>query len=213
MPAVKTIAAIADLVASRKIKNRGLTQETLQRALDQLNERSRTCLLSPYTLTLGDEFQAVLRSAETIFRDAFQVLAALYPVRVRFSFGVGVLETRINPHQAIGMDGPAFHNARRGMDGLKKSRGLFTVEGVHGQSDGLVRQSLALLGHSCRKWSRSRLDIFNLLLEEMPVKAMAERLSISDKAIYKSIDNGGLRIALGLLRETSTLIDQQLSAG
>ena len=160
MPAPSRVAVIADLVASRKVRDRNLVQAKLQRAIEVSNKRSRSHLLSPYTLTLGDEFQAVLKSADTIFQDAFRVLAALYPVQVRFSFGIGTIETRINRRQAIGMDGPAFYNARKGMDELKEGGGLFLVHGLGDHLESLVVQSLALLGHSCRKWNGSRLEIF-----------------------------------------------------
>jgi len=204
------IAVIADIVASRAIKDRPLIQKQLGEVLAALNARSESGILSPYTITLGDEFQAVFSTADSLFRDAFTILAALYPVRVRFSFGVGTIDTPINFWQAIGMDGPAFHHAREGIEELKRIRGSFDVNGVETPDQGLLKHSLALASHVTRKWNRKRLAVFLQLHDRVPVKTIADTVRLSDKAVYKSIDHGALRIILRLLEEITTLLNTQL---
>jgi hypothetical protein len=73
-------------------------------------------LISPYTITLGDEFQAVLKNARHLFGDIITILYVIYPTKIRFSIGIGDIQTPVNPNQAIGMDGTAFYNARTGID-------------------------------------------------------------------------------------------------
>ncbi|MEX0623964.1 MAG: SatD family protein, partial [Saccharospirillum sp.] len=76
------LIVIADIVASREIADRTAVQRDLKMELDRLN-RQTDDLLSPYTITLGDEFQAVLGTAGRVFTDMLAIRAAVYPVRLR----------------------------------------------------------------------------------------------------------------------------------
>jgi len=195
------IVLVADLIASRRIAERSAVQETLRACLRQLNSRKREGLVSPYTLTLGDEFQAVLSAPERIFRDALTVLIALYPVAVRFSFAVGEITTAINTRQALGMDGPAFHDARATINQLKKAKSLFAVAHTERSGLTLINLSLALISHTIAGWPRSRLEILQRLYEHRTVKQISRELRITDQAVYKSIDAGAIRTVVPLLDE------------
>ena len=52
------ISLIGDIVNSRGIKSRDTFQKKLDSELKKINKENPN-LLSPYTLTLGDEFQAM----------------------------------------------------------------------------------------------------------------------------------------------------------
>src|SRR5438552_5075102 len=93
---MQVIAVIGDIVASKKLAQRNVFQRRLGKALDQTSGTARH-LASPYTITLGDEFQAVYRKADRLFADAFDIMAEIHPVRIRIAFGIGGLTTRINP--------------------------------------------------------------------------------------------------------------------
>ena len=115
---MKYLVLIGDIVASRRLPARAQFQRRMKCVLQALNSR-RKSLVSPYTLTLGDEFQAVYRDADTAFADVFGLMAEIAPVQARFALSVGEIVTPINPAQSIGMDGPAFHRARALLDRLK----------------------------------------------------------------------------------------------
>jgi hypothetical protein len=205
---IRNIVLVADLVASRRIVARSAVQERLGTCLKQLNSRKREGLVSPYTITLGDEFQAVFSAPDRLFRDALTVLIALYPVAVRFSFGIGDISTPINTKQAIGMDGPAFHEARATIDRLKKTKNLFAVANSGGAGLTLINQSLALVSHTIGKWPRNRLEILRGLFENLDVKQLAHDLRVTDKAVYKSIDAGAIRTIVPLLEEITAGLRQ-----
>ena len=197
----RNIVLVGDLVASRRIVERSAVQERLRACLRQLNSKKREGLVSPYTITLGDEFQAVFSTPDRLFRDALTVLIALYPVEVRFSFAIGEISTAINTKQAIGMDGPAFHEARATIDRLKKTKNLFAIASPDGAGLTLINQSLALVSHTIGKWPRNRLELLRGLTENHTVKQLARDLRVTDKAVYKSIDAGAIRTIVPLLEE------------
>ena len=58
------IAVIGDIVKSKSIVNRGEVQEQLKTVLNDINQKFADHLASKFTLTLGDEFQAVFRTGD-----------------------------------------------------------------------------------------------------------------------------------------------------
>jgi hypothetical protein len=200
------IVLIGDIIASRKIKDRSSVQKQLKAAIRQLNRKNPN-LISPYTITLGDEFQAVFDKADRLFSDITNILLALYPEQVRFSVGVGAIDTPINKQQAIGMDGPAFYLARKGIEQLKASGYLFITNGLTENQQDMVNNSLFLVSHHVCKWKPSRLTVFRLLQQGLSVADMTNQLDLTDKAIYKTIDQGELKVIQQLFLEIEKIIN------
>lgn len=212
-----SLVLIADIEASRKIgeKEREDFQQRLENILNDLNEQANddTGLISPYTVTLGDEFQAVFKKANHIFIHMFKIMVALHPVAVRFSLGTGNITTPINSEQAIGMDGPAFHEAREGMDILKKSGYLFyiRIEGEDNLNLKIINGSLKLLSKQIRSWNKKRLAILHMLKEGYDYKAISEELDISKSAFYKNKEAGSLDVIDDLSNDIAKFINQKLA--
>lgn len=201
------IVLIADLIGSRNVQERGDLQITLSETLERLNRRNPD-IASPYTLTLGDEFQVVLNQADHLFHDITSLLATITPELARFSISVGEITTPLNPKQAIGMDGPAFYRARDELETLKKGRGLFTLSGVSSDCLRLANLSLNLVAHNVRKWNPTRIQVLDRLYAHSPVSEIAQALQLSDKAIYKNIDAGELEQVMETFKEAERLINQ-----
>jgi hypothetical protein len=195
----KYIAVVGDLVASRKLGARMKVQSKLKACLGDLNRAHRSALLSPYTITLGDEFQALFSAPEGLLTDTLRILSALHPVQVRFSIGIGGLDTEVNRKQAIGMDGPAFHHAREAMNGLKRTKNLLVIASGPGERMDLENRSLELVSHMIRKWDRGQFIILLGLLDGMPVNTIAAQLRVTSQAVYKAIDAGAMRTIAGTL--------------
>jgi len=194
---LRYIVVIADLVASRSIPDRAVIQERLAAVLSALNEAD-PYLVSPYTITLGDEFQAVLSAADEMLYDAMAILSALHPYQVRFAFSVGEISTPLNRRQAIGMDGPAFHLARDGIVRLRETGTLFMVCGLDEVWAGLINAALAFVSQYAGEWPRSRYQAFLGLHEGRSVADIACMLGLTTQAIYKTIDRGALRPLLSM---------------
>ncbi|WP_020410002.1 helix-turn-helix domain-containing protein [Hahella ganghwensis] len=203
------LALIADIKSSRRVKERAELQRKMEHCLQRLTQ-TNPGIISPYTITLGDEFQALFCRADQVLLDVFRIMYELYPVSIRFSLGIGDITTDINPDQALGMDGPAFYRAREGMTYLKQSEDLLRLEGLPDSLNSLCNHSLQLLSHISAKWRRSRFQILLGLSEGMSVKDLAEQLQISEQAVYKNISDGSLESVLGLLDDISLQINQTL---
>jgi hypothetical protein len=211
------IVVIGDLVASQRIAatERGELQERLKRAFEQ-KLRHSVEIESPFTITLGDEFQAVYAGASDVFPDALEILAAAYPHRVRFAFGLGTISTPINPASAIGMDGPAFYSARRAIDQLKKNGDLFRIGWLQPSAPTLLAdESLSLLSHFVTRWNRTRLLVAAMRYQgagdqKQSVASIAAALDISPKTVYKTIRAGVLSPVMSLLSTVASFMDRQI---
>jgi hypothetical protein len=206
---MQVIALIGDLVASKTLPERGVFQRQLTRVLAKTSAGARD-LASPYTITLGDEFQAVYRGGGSVFADIFAILAAIYPVQARFAIGVGELSTRINSRQALGMDGPAFHQARATLIDLKGDGGWLRVGGVAPAPWQLTNHTLNLLSHQAKGWSRNRLLILAGLLRGATVPALVRSVKISRVAVYKNIRAAALNDVVGICQEINGALDRSL---
>jgi hypothetical protein len=208
---MKLICVIGDIVRSRGIPDRPRFQARLQKTLNAVNRRRRKALVSPCTITLGDEFQAVYRSGDTLFDDFWLIRHDLYPVRIRFSLGIGELSTPVNRQRAIGMDGPAFHAARAALTELKESEAMFRVAVPNAIVPPWINLALDLVSLASGDWKKSRLAIFGRLLEDQEVKVIASAVGLTNAAVYKSIKSGGLRTMKSLLGEINAWIGSELN--
>lgn len=211
---MKYLAIIGDVIGSRQLNRREEFQARLSAVLKARSHLNRA-LVSPYTITLGDEFQAVYRSADALFRDLIAILAAIHPVRARFAIGVGELSTAINRKQALGMDGPAFHRARAAMTELKDSPYLIRIQGSTppdetADASRLLNPLFNLVTHRVRGWSRNRLRILEGLLAEKTVAELEKELRISKVAVYKNINAAALDEVRTLCEEVTRLLNREL---
>lgn len=191
---MKAFVLIADIIKSREIVERNQFQLKLNSELQKINQNSEK-LLSPYTITLGDEFQAVydLESSLSLLKDIFIILLKVYPLKIRISVGYADIVTEINKEKAIGMDGPAFYDARKGINILKDhDSSIIQFYGELKERE-LINSSLKLSMSFMANWKRNTLFIFNELLNNSSVKDIIPRLDISERGVYKIINTNNLR--------------------
>lgn len=202
------LALIGDVRMSRDVAERGELQEHLSAVLADLNREHSAALASPFTITLGDEFQALLVTAKPLWEMLATIQVRLYPVQVRFGVGLGAIETAINRKAALGMDGPAFYRARDAVSALKKAGGLFRVDGLPRPE--LINHSLNLISELQDQWQYNRFRIYCAYLGNEPVRSIAESVGISRTAVYKNINEGMLKSIRGIHAAISTQLEDYL---
>lgn len=212
----KYLAIIGDIVDSKRLSRRDEFQTKLAGVLKGISSRNAS-LASPYTITLGDEFQAVYKNADRLFADIFQVMAATSPVQVRFAVGLGPLSTEVNPRQALGMDGPAFHRAREAITELKDTNYRIRLQGDVAPDGEVIQWKLMnhifnLFTHQVVGWSSNRLHIMHGLLTGKTVAELEAELGVSNVAVYKNINVAALNEFKGLCDEVTRLLNDSLKA-
>lgn len=121
---------MADVIRSRSYDGSDLINEFM-RIVEECNTAHTGAILSPYTITLGDEFQGVadsLRSAvESILFLEDRLLAARPAFMLRYVIVYGGIDTPINPQIAHGMTGPGLALAREMLTLKRRGRRRFQV--------------------------------------------------------------------------------------
>ncbi|MCF7915812.1 MAG: SatD family protein [Spirochaetaceae bacterium] len=189
---MKVVVLIADIIESREIEDRSRFQDDLGRCLNFINTRAHT-LLSPYTVTLGDEFQAVYATGAEVLDHIIYIQTELFPVKFRFSVSFGEITTKINRKQAIGMDGPVFHEAREGITRLKKTK--YSVIGLSGLAEDeleIVNSGLGLASAVMAGWKAETLHIFHALYQGLKVSDILPHYDLSQRGMYKLINRNRL---------------------
>jgi hypothetical protein len=109
------------------------------------------------------------------------------------------------------MDGPAFYNARKGIEELKKSDFLFRIESKEPPGLDLSNNVLSLLSHISTNWGENRFLILTSLLQDKPVSGIARKLGMSRVGVYKNINAGALNIIVDLIRQIEHEMDLAVS--
>jgi hypothetical protein len=80
-------AVIGDIISSRKVDDRAGLQRQLNAGLADVNRQYADQIASEFLLTIGDEFQGLLRTSEDLDRILASLRVAVHPVDLRFGIG------------------------------------------------------------------------------------------------------------------------------
>ena len=200
------LALIADVIDSKMVQERFDLQIQLEETLQQMNGLSADCLASCFTLTLGDEFQALLKMNAPVFQIIDTLRSELSPTQLRFGIGLGEIVTAIDPLQSIGADGPAYWNARAAINLVhqKNDYGNTQIYFSSGNdSQDLLVNALIASGEAIRSsWRDSQEEILLDLLkrpvysETFSQQDLAQSLAINPSALSKRLKSSSIRVYL-----------------
>jgi len=185
---------MGDLVRSETTLAPEPLHDTFNRAVDAQNRTHAAALVSPLTITLGDEFQGLVRSlaqAAAIVRDLRLALLA-QRVDCRFVIGLVQIKTRLNPDKAWNMMGPGLARARAVLN-EKKQGTLYRFTVAEGGAFEVMLEALGI-GMTAieRRWTdRQRDDITALLGGLSPVE-LARSRGVSVHSVYKVRASGDI---------------------
>lgn len=184
----RATAFIGDLSASRDLDRdrRREVQERLANLLEELNDDLQAAMLSRFTVTLGDEFQGLLSRPSSIPEILWRLRRNLPTMHLWTGVGFGGLDTQLQA-QAIGMDGPAFHNARQAVERARD-------EAIHGgvfvgfEADDVILTGLGrLLDHHRSSFTAAQLEAVDRVRSGRKQSDAAAELEVSPQAISKRL--------------------------
>lgn len=112
---------VCDLKDSKNLKNREDVQYQLIEVLKNVNKQFSSIIVSPFIITLGDEWQGLMHFPTDYAKilDYFQ--KNLTPVD--FYCGIGIGEITIHNFELTvnQLDGPSFHKARKALKLAKQN--------------------------------------------------------------------------------------------
>lgn len=193
------IAIIGDIKKSRELNDRNLVQKKMQRVLDEINQKYEKDTASKFMITLGDEFQGLLKCGENMMNIISEIEDRMYPVKIRFGVGVGEITTAINTEVPLGADGPAYYNSRHAIEALKNnekksktaaSNIMFKADGDNEASEKMLNTIMSLLTVIKNKWTnRQREVIYEYIKYGGRQKDAAQHLGITQSSVQKNLSN------------------------
>lgn len=174
----KQFILMADIVESRKLDGE-IVMSQLKTHTKKINENFRKEILSPLTITLGDEFQGIVKSIHTAIRIilAFEelILKEKAGYKLRYVVNFGEIETPVNTESAHEMLGSGLTEARVKLTSLKKEPIRFLIITKNQYIDALLNTSLKLYQHFVDSWRERDYDLIYLFLELKDYKLVAKK--------------------------------------
>lgn len=200
------LALIADVIDSKMVQERLDLQKQVEKTLQKMNELFGDSLASRFTLTLGDEFQALLKVDAPVFQIIDTLRSELTPTQLRFGIGLGEIVTAIDPLQSVGADGPAYWNARAAINFVHQKNDygntqIYFSSGKENQD--FFVNALIASGEAIRSgWRDSQEEILLNLLkrsvysESFSQQDLAQSLAINPSALSKRLKSSSVRVYL-----------------
>ncbi len=125
----KNYAILMGDVTGSSAKNAELLKVDLKTLVDETNTRFGDHILSPLTITLGDEFQGVIDSLPSAIGIIFNMeelkLKQSLDFNLHYVYKFGEIDTEINPDIAHEMLGAGLTEARKKLTSKKRDRKRF----------------------------------------------------------------------------------------
>ena len=200
------LALIADVIDSKMVEERFDLQKQLEKTLQTMNELFGEFLASSFTLTLGDEFQGLLKVDAPVFQIIDTLRSELTPTQLRFGIGLGEIVTDIDPLQSIGADGPAYWNARAAINLVHQKNDYGNTQiyfSCGKEKQDFFVNALIASGEAIRSgWRGSQEEILLDLLkrcvysENFSQQDLAQSLEINPSALSKRLKSSSIRVYL-----------------
>lgn len=112
---MKHFILMSDVIGSGQ-KNQALLMQNFKETVSKINHDYENSLLSPLTITLGDEFQGLTKDLETALNIIIaleeQIIIQGFDFQLRYVLIYGDIETNINKRIAYEMLGEGLRDAR-----------------------------------------------------------------------------------------------------
>jgi hypothetical protein len=179
---------MGDLVGSERARSVKTVHRAFNAAIDSANQRYAKRIASPLTITLGDEFQGLLRTLLGAWVVAGELRLRLLAANVscRFVIGTTELETPVNRKVAWNMMGGGLAAARQKLNDKRTTNAYrFSLPG-----EPLLESLLDAVGDSLTEvelgWTPTQLEYYSTVRDAARTKAKTARsLGIAPRSLYK----------------------------
>jgi len=173
----------ADIKESKKLKKRARIQERLKKSLNEINKKYHSELIAGFMITLGDEFQGVLKTPSCWY-DVVLDLQEKLEFDIYYGIGVGSIDTEFSS-KSTEMDGPSFHRSREALEEAKRLKRRIVIK--TGGDDTIINVILALMEAIKEGWTQRQKEIITFYRRHrgLSYEKIAENYGVTKQAISK----------------------------
>jgi hypothetical protein len=181
---------MADVINSGG-KNPTLLMTQLKDVVTTINKEKGANLISPLTITLGDEFQGLSNSMEngikTIFDIEEKIVQKQYKLKLRYVLYFGQIETEINNKIAYEMLGEGLTNARKEYNSLKNKEVRFKIRLTKNElnKETYLNKAFSIYQNFVDSWKEKDLKIVKEFLLQEDYKIVAQKVQIDQSNAWR----------------------------
>ena len=174
MIALVYYAINGDVIDSKHCDTLSIFQK-MSGVLDEINTKYKKDVAKPFEITLGDEFQGLLKNPDHIFEIIEHFRFAFENIKLRYGVGVGEIPTGLgDTRTTLGTNGDAWWLARQATSLVKANH----EKGISGRTDLLVlgiedptvqtiiNQMIVLLHIIRDRWTKHQTSILRKLMND-----------------------------------------------
>jgi SatD family protein len=183
------IIVMADIVDSRNMQQNKL-MKSFKKITDEINYEKKDILLSPIAITLGDEFQCVVKNVEAGIELMLAIdekkLYEMADFKLRYVLVEGVIETPINHDIAYGMLGKGLTMAREALIEYKNSYHRYSIQLNNIRKSEALANSLIVYQNIIDSWKMEKdYLLIARFLELKDYKLVADEMGKTRSQIWK----------------------------
>ncbi|MFQ5707516.1 MAG: SatD family protein [bacterium] len=185
----------ADIRKSRDFPDRQVLQKQIIEAIARANDQFREHIVAEFAITLGDEWQGVLRDIVPSYQVVTFFQETLHPVSISFGVGEGAIETEI-ASRSVEMDGEVFHRSREALTHAKNHTQDVVFVTKNAASDLLLNSTLHLLQILKESWTDRQYQKVMLYKKLHTETRVANQLKVTQADINKALATTNGRVYL-----------------
>ena len=178
---------MGDIIKSRTFPAPQLYKE-FSELLNSCNKNNEKYILSPYAVTLGDEFQGLAKSAESALKTIFyleeDMLARQFKFKIRYVLLEGAIDTPINTRIAYRMLGKGLTTAREMLDKKKRTR-RFRFEIENKTLENRLVNLFIVYEEITRKWPNKDQSIISEMINSSENEIVGRKFQKTHAQIWK----------------------------
>jgi hypothetical protein len=205
------MVVLGDIRNSRLEADRNFVQIGLRQLLETVNVEVASSLRVPFSISSGDEVQAVLQQPCDLYRviDNLDLNTSLFSLR--FGVGWGQLSTDFAP-RSWEMDGECFHAARHALERAKDEDRWVAVQGVGEQFDRALEATFRLVQIVREGWTKKQRLAVSIRKTRITQKASAEAMGLDQSTLSKMLTAAHYKELVEMERAFGGLLDLGLRA-
>ncbi len=177
---------MADIVDSSDYASGPLMGE-FKRLVKKVNKEFDEKIKSPLTITLGDEFQGIVKdldsALEVIFRLEELIVGREAGFKLRYVLQYGEVETPIEEKHAHGMLGKGLTEARNRLSELKRTFNRFEFAGLAIADQ--LNKLFVLFQHFVDSWHDKDREVVEAFLRYQDYKVVAKKLKKDTSTMWR----------------------------
>lgn len=181
---------MADVISSHK-KDAAQLLDQFKLTVKAINNQFADTIISPLTITLGDEFQGISTSVSSgvlliLAMEEF-ILANAFDFKLRYILAQGQIETPINTKNAHEMMGEGLTHARKQLNNLKNKEARFLLTSSTADHIMLttLNDSFKLYQHFIDSWKVKDYPLVHQFLMNEDYKKIASQLNLNKSTTWR----------------------------